>query len=322
MAMGWHFRGVNDQQHDRARAHPQFVDGCRCCTGPSLTRRLWPYVLLIGLLLFSPRAAASAGSQVTLLGYTFTFDGMDYNPAADESTWYYTVSGPMMSGPTYKDLSHWMMALCAPHAVKDATGGSWERRTNPDPYHGLIGIKWDEEVSKTGSKSFYFVLKGNWAISETVHIGAKAGPDTATGVLPGPACQPDMCQVNYSMTTRADWRFLKPGTYAAPAIQVQLMGGSAVRLDFSDFRDAEYVADWTASPPIRFEYSVGPTLDDAEAFGWHSADQFNEVEVTVPKHAVEAGARVTIWMRGYVSHSTRSSDYVSGGRISIVPLCN
>lgn len=276
---------------------------------------------LIVLLSFSPDSA-SANSETTLLGYAFRFEGKDYNPATNRSTWHYTVTGPMVGGPTYKDLSHWIIALCTPHKVTDASGNKWERRSRPDPHHDLIGIKWDDEVSKTGGRSFYFVLEGDWAIDETVQIGAKAGPDTATGVLPGPACQPDMCRIDYSITTRSDWRFMKPGTYAAPTMQIQLTGDSGVRLHFSDFRDAEYIADWSVSPPIVFEYSVGPTLADAEVFGWHSAHQLSDLEVVIPKHAVQNGAQVNVWLRAYVTETNRSSDYAGGGRVSIELVCD
>lgn len=145
---------------------------------------------------------ASSYSETELLGYTFRFDGMDYNPAIDESTWYYTVTGPMVSGPRYKDLSHWIIALCTPHTVKDASG-AWERSLRPDPHHGVVGIKRNDEVAKTGSRSFYFVLKGNWTVGETIRIGAKAGPETAVGVLPGPSCEVDICELDYFVTTRS-----------------------------------------------------------------------------------------------------------------------
>lgn len=275
---------------------------------------------LIAIYAFSP-PFASASNETTLLGFTFRFDGVDYNPTTNLSTWHYTVTGPMVSGPTYKDLSHWIIELCVPHKVVEASG-NWERRTRPDPHHGIIGIKWDNEVSKTGSRSFYFVLEGNWAVADTLQIGAKAGPNNESGVLPGPACEADMCRLDYSVTTRSDWRFLKPGTYAASTIQVLLTGDSAARLHFSEFRDAEYITDWSLSPNIVVEYSVGPTLQDAEAFGWRTADQFNGLEVDIPRDAVQAGARVNIWMRVHLTEANRSSEYLGGGRVSVVPICN
>lgn len=264
---------------------------------------------------------ASSYPETELLGFTFRFDGTEYNPATDESTWYYTVTGPMVPGPRYKDLSHWIIALCTPHTVT-AASGAWERMRRPDPHHGIIGLKWDDEVSKTGSRTFSFSVKGNWTISETVQIGAKAGPETAQGVLPGPSCEVDICELNYFLTTQSNWRFLKPGVYAAPAMYIQFAGKSAARLSFSDFRDAEYVADWSMSPNIVVEYSLGATLADAEAFGWHTAHQFNDLEVVIPQHAVQAGAQVNVWMRIHVTDVHRSSDYLGGGRVTIDVVCD
>lgn len=280
-------------------------------------------LLVVALLLIFPSFPSAHASYpaATLLGFTFTFDGKDYNAARDESTWHYTVTGPMVGGPTYKDLSHWILALCAPHVVVEASG-AWERRTTPDPHHGLIGIKWDDEVSKTGSRSFYFVLKGDWDIDMTVAIGAKAGSDTASGVLPGPSCQPDACRIDYDITTRSDWRFMKPGTYAAVMMQLDLHGDSDVRLSFRDFANPEYLNPWVSAPPVHFEYSVGVTIDDADAYGWLPASNFNSEEVTVPKAVVSQGARLNVWGRVTVTDHTLSSDYHGGGRIIISPLCN
>lgn len=275
---------------------------------------------LIAIYAFSP-PFASASNETTLLGFTFRFDGVDYNPTTNLSTWHYTVTGPMVSGPTYKDLSHWIIELCVPHKVVEASG-NWERRTRPDPHHGIIGIKWDNEVSKTGSRSFYFVLEGNWAVADTLQIGAKAGPNNESGVLPGPACEADMCRIDYSITARNDWRFLKPGEYAAPTIQVRLWGDSGVRLHFRDFRDAEYAAGWRLSQPIVFEYSIGQTLADADNFGWYSARQFNDLEVVIPKHDVQGEALVTIWMRALLTEANRSSEYDGGGRVILELLCD
>lgn len=280
-------------------------------------------LIFIASSLFNLASVARAESTAAeLLGFTISFDGKHYDSTTDESTWYYTVSGPMVSGPTYKDLSHWILALCAPHEVVEASGHKWERRTNPDPHHGLIGIKWDDKVSKTDSRSFHFVLRGDWAVGETVAVAAKAGPETAAAVLPGPACSPDMCRVDYEVTSRVDWRVLTPGVFAARASQISLSGDNAVRLQFSDFQNPQYLADWTASTPIHLEYSVGKTLDDAVAFGWHSAAAFNDVEVIVPQHEVAVGTQLGVWVRGTFSAVNRSSDYRGGGRIAIVPLCD
>lgn len=266
-------------------------------------------------------AYAISHAETTLLGFTFRLDGVGYNPATDESTWYYTVTGPNVVGPVYKDLSHWIIALCVPHTVQEASG-AWERLTKPDPHHGIAGIKWDEEVSKTGSRSFHFVLKGNWDVAESVAVGAKAGPETAVGVLPGPSCQVDMCELDYFVTTHSHWRFLKPGVYAAPAVQMELAGNSAVRLRFSDFHDPESLGGWNMVPTIFVDYSLGATLEEAEAFGWHTAQQFNGLEVAIPKAAVQEGVETSVWMRVLITDLHRSSEYAGGGRVGIETVCD
>lgn len=266
-------------------------------------------------------ATALANGETTLLGFAFRFDGVEYNPTTDESIWRYTVIGPNVSGPTYKDLSHWLIALCVSHEVKNASG-RWERLTRPDPHHGIVGLKWDDEVSKTGSRSFYFVLKGRWSEVGMVQVGAKAGTDTAVGYLPGPSCEPKMCKVDYEMTTGKFWRFLKPGVYAAPAFYILVTGDADVRLSFSDFRDPEYLGGGNMLPTILVDYSIGDTLEEAEAFGWRSARQFNELEVVVPKSDAQGGALVTIWMRVHLSELNRSSEYLGVGRVTISTQCD
>lgn len=274
------------------------------------------------LFLSSPSVHASAFPEATLLGFTFTFDGKEYDPATDESTWRYTVTGPMVSGPTYKDLSHWILALCAPHEVVEASGHKWERRSNPDPHHGLIGIKWDDKVSKEGSASFHFVLKGDWAVDMSLAVAAKAGQGKESGVLPGPGCQGDSCRIDYNVSTRSDWRFLKPGEYTTVLTRVDVQGDTGVRLGFADFGDAAYRNPWASSPDIYFEYSVGVTLDDADAFGWYPAAGFNGEEVVIPKAVVAQGARVNVWARALVTKANLSSEYGGRGRVEVQLLCD
>lgn len=280
--------------------------------------------IFVGFLLILPssKAGASTYPETTLHGFTFTFDDKTYDPVRDESTWHYTVTGPMVSGPTYKDLSHWILALCTPHVVVDASGHKWERNTKPDPHHGLVGIKWNDKVDKQGSASFYFVLKGDWDVDLTVAVAMKAGQDKDSGVLPGPACQAGTCRIDYDITTRSDWRFLKPGEYAAALAHIDMHGDSTVRLTFQEFGDAEYMNPWDSSPDIHFEYSVGATIDDADAFGWYPALSFNGKEVVIPKAAVMQGARVKVWARATVTEVNLSSEYGGGGGVEVSLLCD
>src|SRR5690606_41608688 len=101
-----------------------------------------------------------------------------------------------------------------------------------------------------------------------------------------------------------------------------LPGAGAVLLRVGGLGDADSVAEPGLSPPVVVEYSVGPTLDAAEALGWHTADQFNDLEVVVPRDAVRAGATVTVWLKALVTEAHRSSDYAGGGRVGIEPVCD
>lgn len=300
-------------------------NAARGCRRRALTRPPAGLLLAAGFLLslslFSP-VYASDYPEAHLLGYTFTFDGKTYDPVRDESTWHYTVTGPMVSGPTYKDLSHWILALCTPHVVVEASGNKWERRTKPDPHHGLIGIKWDDKVDKQGSASFYFVLKGDWGIDYSVAVAAKAGQGLESGLLPGPACQADSCRIDYEVTARNDWRFLKPGTYAASVMQIHLHGSSGVLLAFDSFSEAVEPHQWGEGPAIHFEYSLGRTLEEASDRGWLPATVFNKEEVIVDKAAVTQGVRLTVWARAVVADVTRASEYRGGGTVSVQLLCD
>lgn len=290
----------------------------------------WASMLTLGVLLgfvivglFSLSSSSSpAYPETTLLGFTFRFEGKDYNPATDESTWHYTVTGPA-SAAMYEDLQNWMLALCASGLTDSFKGvsGNGRVQTSADGQHGLVGIKWDDTVSTTGSSSFSFVLKGDRGVDMNTEVSIKAGPDFASGVLPGPGCHAAACTVDYEVTTLNNWRFMRPGEYAAPAYNLRLTGNTAARLLFSDFRDAVYVTDWTAAHPVQFEYSVGQTLDEADAFGWYSAAAFNDVVVTIPEHVVASGAELSVWTRTFISEAHRAAEYRGGGRFTVVPDC-
>lgn len=290
-------------------------------TPARLTSLLASVIALLLSLSFSIPSYASDFPTVNLLGFTFAFDGKTYDPVRDESTWHYTVTGPMVSGPTYKDLSHWILALCGPQQVVEASG-KWERNSKPDPHHGLIGVKFEDKVDKEGSASFYFVLKGDWGIDYSVAVAAKAGQGKESGVLPGPACQADSCRIDYELSSRNDWRFLKPGTYAASVMQIHLHGSTGVLLAFDSFSEAVEPQEWGEGPAIHFEYSLGRTLEEASARGWLPATVFNKEEVIVDKAAVTQGARLTVWARAVVTDVTMASEYRGVGTVSVQLLCD
>lgn len=288
-----------------------------------------PYIvcsfIIFSILFLSPNfsAPANAAEGVQLLGYTFTFDGKTYDPVRDESTWHYTVAGPDTDAFAYNDVPDWMLALCTPgvvHDVKYASNGGRVQAT-ADRNHQLVGLRWDATVSSTASASFYFTLRGDWEVDESVTVSAGDGRGFDTALLPGPACQSGSCRLDYEIKHRADWRILQPGTYAAVLMQIHLHGDSDVRLTFRDFGEPENSNPSVSTPPIYFEYSIGDTIQAAEARGWLSAGLFNSEEVIVPHADVSAGVRINVWGRAVVTDYTMSSEYSSRGTGGIGLVC-
>lgn len=124
-------------------------------------------------------------------GYRITFLGVTYNPDGT-STWRYRVE----ELPWAQDLSNWMLELFDCHTVITATPSSWWLEY-PDPNFGLNGIKW-QGAGVQGSAEFTVTLDGYWLVG-TNQVGAK-GPDVAIGLLAGPSCNPDVVDLNKSVT--------------------------------------------------------------------------------------------------------------------------
>ncbi|HPN37501.1 MAG TPA: SdrD B-like domain-containing protein, partial [Melioribacteraceae bacterium] len=114
--------------------------------------------------------------------YQIDYLGVTYNYQANTTTFSYKVTGDG-SG---KDLSHWVVALCAGHQV---ISSNYNYEVNTDPTLGIYGIKWDVPVSINGTKTFTFTLRGIYPVS-TVEAGVKAGQGKYYGNIPGPDCDP------------------------------------------------------------------------------------------------------------------------------------
>ena len=124
----------------------------------------------------------------TFGGFLFEYDGMIEN-IDGTSTWTYTVSGVSPGGPDYKDLSHWVLALCEDHTVTTPTTDGWE--VNTDPTLDFYGIKWDEEINKEeGTTTFSFTLDDQYDV-EPVTVGFKAGTELFYCEIYGPSCESD-----------------------------------------------------------------------------------------------------------------------------------
>ncbi len=123
----------------------------------------------------------------TFGGFRFEFDGMVENMDGT-STWTYTVTGVAPSGPTYKDLSHWVLALCENHSVIAVTPNSaWE--VNTDPTLEIYGIKWDHGINKEGgTKTFSITLNKQYDIG-LIDVAFKAGQNKFYCSINGPSCE-------------------------------------------------------------------------------------------------------------------------------------
>lgn len=286
-------------------------------------------VFLMGLLAGNYSPAYAAYESIELLGFVITFEGVDYDPATNKSIWTYRIQGNY-TGP--HDLSHWILALCrgdeVQHTVVQNRGRYEASHDNVevftrrgDPIHGINGIKFDVEVNKNGGDTvFWFVLEGNWEPGP-VDIGVKAGPVSAVDKILGPSCSPAMCEIAYSVShNRLDFRIMRPGVYAAPLAVIELSGTGGAKLTFEDFSHGQYLTD-PGALPVLFEYSVGATLEEADAFGWRSADDMNGERWEYDQAEVQAGKTITLWVKATVTDYHFSSDYEAAGKISITPVC-
>lgn len=292
-------------------------------------RILFGVGLLAVCILGFGSVSLAQNTSVELLGFKITFEGVDYNPVTNESTWTYRVQGTY-TGP--HDLSHWILQLCRSSSVKHVVvkQGGTLKTSHPgdtkvsdhgDPHHNIAGIKFDVGVNKNGGDTyFWFVLEGDWEIGE-VDIAGKAGQLLESSTILGPSCDPTMCEVHYSVSHgRTDLRASRPGTYASVVSVITLSGNGGVKLEFDEFTEAQYLVDPSA-PPVRLEYSIGNTLAEADEYGWFPIDQFNASDLYIDKADVQLGYQVSLWVRWIIQGYNFSSDYESSGRVSITADC-
>jgi hypothetical protein len=123
----------------------------------------------------------------TFGGFKFEYKNMSNN-IDGTSTWTYKVTGVAPGGPTYKDLSHWVLALCNNHSVTVATGNF---EVVNDPTLNVYGLKWDDEINKSGgTETFAFTLDGHYEVDD-IEVAFKAGQNLFYCTIPGPGCAID-----------------------------------------------------------------------------------------------------------------------------------
>lgn len=270
------------------------------------------------------KSFAQPDSSVEMLGFLITFQGVEYDAAANESKWMYKVEG-REDAP--HDLSHWDLGLCGPGHVLAVQNGKRYKTSHPNrtevgtnPHTDIDGIKFEVEVDKWETAEFWFVLHGNWEIGE-VEVGAKAGLPVEVGKILGPSCEPVICEVQYSVEHgRTDFRVLRPGTYASIFSVIHLAGTGNVKLSFDEFEHAIYLADPLA-PPIELQFGIGATLAEVDASGWLTAAELNDYVLQISAAEIEGGEEFIVWVRLHVEEFHFSSDYEVSGKIYIAVDC-
>jgi len=146
---------------------------------PSLFNRIFVLFMILSLCMACTPITPSFESVTLSECYKITFLGSTAN-GNGTSTWRYRVEELACA----QDLSNWMLELPICTNVVDASPSPWEV-VQPDPNFQLNGIKWQTGAGFQ-SGEFNVILSGALTVG-TVHVGVK-GPDVATGLIAGPAC--------------------------------------------------------------------------------------------------------------------------------------
>lgn len=134
--------------------------------------------------------------------------------------------------------------------------------------------------------------------------------------------------------TRKDWRIRKPGDYASVALSLRLISNTSVTMRFEGFDDLAPETPFQLMPsnvaPIPTFYAVGSTLGEADAAGWWSARELNNVAVALDvaraspgrnfaeDGRTEHGRAWTLWQRLMVTPHQRPAEYEGRGRVILI----
>lgn len=124
-------------------------------------------------------------------------------------------------------------------------------------------------------------------------------------------------------TTRKDWRIRKPGDYVSLALQFRVASNSGVTVRFEGFGDLTPRGPSRGTPsgaaPIPVSYAAGSTLEEANAAGWWSAEQLDEVAIALPEsEALRQGMSWVLWQRLAVSPHHPPLEYEGTGRVVFI----
>ncbi len=122
---------------------------------------------------------------VLLNGFVVSYRGRVYDPAANQTTFTYSVNGTN----TPPDLSHFDVGipLCSPTLITTGYTPADAVSFGTDPTTGVNGIKWDSPLSASATRTYSVSFQGN--IPEgSVTVAVKGGDGFQAGTLPGPGC--------------------------------------------------------------------------------------------------------------------------------------
>lgn len=123
--------------------------------------------------------------------------------------------------------------------------------------------------------------------------------------------------------TRKDWRIRKPGDYVSLALQLRVASNRAVTVRFEGFGALAPRGSSRGAPsgaaPIPVSYAAGSTLEEADAAGWWSARELNEVALALPEsEALRRGLPWVLWQRLVVTPHHPPLEYEGTGRVVFI----
>jgi hypothetical protein len=141
---------------------------------------------------------------ILLNGFNVAYGGRAYDPAADQTTFAYTVCGTS----TPPDLSHFDVEIPVCPAALNAVSYSPTDAVSlgVDPTTAINGIKWDLPLLTTETRSYSVTFGGN-VVEGSVQVAVKGGNGFLAGSLPGPSCvTPSIDVEKFVSTDNSNWQ--------------------------------------------------------------------------------------------------------------------
>lgn len=171
----------------------------------------------------TPTLAPSCPNGILLNSFMVAYGGRVYDPATNQTTFTYLVCGTGVR----PDLSHFDVEIpvCAPPLIIVGTNPTEAVQFGVDPTTGVNGIKWDQPLQTTASRTYSITFTGN-VVEGTVQVAVK-GDGFQIGSLPGPSCVVGALNVDkFVSTDGVNWD--DAGEFPGPQVEV----GAQVRFRF------------------------------------------------------------------------------------------